>query len=126
MTEVKVAGHLYPATIAGKVSDREWGGRESKSITMVEDYATVEGLFHDGVAWSIVETSSVPVFDESGNAVLDESGEPAFRKVPAEYDNSQFSMIGDITVHQDGSCTVKMGKETDVEKLLVLLYGGDK
>ena len=125
MTEVKVAGHLYPATITGKTSDREWDGRESKSITLEGDYATVSELSSDGMSWSIVETSAVPVFTDEGEAALDESGQQLIKDVTEEYDNSDYSVLGDITVHQNGTCTVKMGKETDTEMLLVLLYGGE-
>ena len=125
MTRIKISGHLYPATITGKTSDREWDGRESKSITLEGDYATVSELFSDGMSWSIVETSAVPVFTDEGEAALDESGQQLIKDVTEEYDNSDYSVLGDITVHQNGTCTVKMGKETDTEMLLVLLYGGE-
>lgn len=125
MTNIKISGNLYPAAITGKTSDRDWDGRESKAITIEADYATVSGLFYDGMSWSIVETSAVPVFTDEGAAVLDESGQQVFQEMTEEYDNSDYSVLGDITVHQNGTCTVKMGKETDTEMLLVLLYGGE-
>ena len=61
----------------------------------------------------------------TGEPVLDERGEAVFETRQTEFDNSDFCVLGDITVHQDGTCTVKMGKETDEEKLLMLLYGGE-
>ena len=33
------------------------------------------------------------------------------------YDNSEYSILGDITVHKDGTVTVKMGKPTAEEIL---------
>lgn len=117
MIYVKVNGTLYPATIAGKEADRDWDGRRSKSITMEGDYATVDALFPDGAAWGIVCEENVPVTDEEGDPILDENGETTYEIRQVEYDNSDFNMRGDITVHADGTCTVKMGQKAEVEEL---------
>ena len=61
MLYVKVNGTLYPASISGKISDREWDGRESKAITLTCDFAAANALFPDGVVWSIVSEETVPV-----------------------------------------------------------------
>lgn len=124
MHYVKVNSTLYPASIAGKMSDKEWDGRESKSITIESDFDTVDALFPDGVAWSIVSEENVPVVDEEGNPVLDEEGNPTYTTQQTEFDNSEYSIRGDLTVHVDGTCTVKMGKPTDLEDAYELLYGG--
>lgn len=130
MIKVKCNDMMISASISGKIHDTEWDGRETKSITMNGDFSTVDALFQDGTAWIIVEETEtvVPAADENGNPIYDESGELVVEKkiVRNEYDNSDFCVRGDLTVHVDGSCTVKMGKETDEEKLLVLLYGGEK
>lgn len=115
MIYIKVNGALYPATIAGKMSDKDWGGRESKSITIATDFATLDALFPDGAAWSIVSETSVPAVDESGSPILDESGGQTYQTQQSEYDNSEFCLRGDLTVHTDGTCTVKMGKPTELE-----------
>ena len=125
MIQVKINGNLYPASVSGRMSDRDWGGRASKAITRAGGYAAVSTLFSDGMAWSIVDGQEEPVFSETGEPVLDERGEAVFETRQTEFDNSDFCVLGDITVHQDGTCTVKMGKETDEEKLLMLLYGGE-
>ena len=124
MTYVKVNSTLYPASISGRMSDKEWDGRESKEITMESDFATVNALFPDGVAWSIVQESQVPAVDAEGNPVLDENREPTYTTEQTEFDNSAFSIRGDLTVHVDGTCTVKMGKPTDLEDAYEALYGG--
>jgi hypothetical protein len=103
MIYVKVNDTLYPATVNGRVADNAWDNRESKAITLEGDYETINALFVDGTTWSIV---------------MDEEG------TQTEYDNSEFNIRGDITVHTDGTCTVKMGKETDLESAYTLLYGG--
>ena len=125
MIQVKINGNVYPASIAGRMSDKDWDGRESKAITMTGSYATVSALFSDGMAWSIVDEHEEQVYDENGEPVLNESGEPTYETKQTEFDNSAYNILGDITVHTDGTCTVKMGKETDEETLLTLLYGGE-
>ena len=105
MTYVKINDTLYPAVINGRMADREWGGRESKSITLEMDYATANALFVDGLAWSIVEEAE----DENGTIQQ------------TEWDNSEFDIAGTITDHRDGRVTVKMGKITDGEALAELM-----
>lgn len=118
MTYVKIGNIIYPASISGRMSDKEWDNRESKSITIDNDYSTVNALFADGTAWSIVSEETVPIVDDEGNPVLDESGEQAYETRQTEFDNSDFNIRGDLTVHIDGTCTVKMGKLTELEVAL--------
>lgn len=115
MLYIKINDTLYPASVGGKMADKDWGGRESKAITMEATFNTVDALFPDGVAWSIVNKETVPVIDGQGEPVLDENGEQAYETKQTEYDNSEFCLRGDLTVHVDGTCTVKMGKPTELE-----------
>lgn len=124
MIYVKVNNTLYPASIAGKMNHKEWDGRESKAITLAGAFAAIDPLFPDGVQWSIVNEDEVPAVDEAGNPVLDEKGKPTYTTEQAEFDNSEFCMRGDITVHVDGTCTVEMGKPTDLEAAYEMIYGG--
>lgn len=124
MIYVKVNNTLYPASIAGKMSNQAWEGRESKAITLEGAFATVNALFPDGTQWSIVSEDTVPVVDEMGNPILGEDGEPTYTTEQTEFDNSAFCIRGDLTVHVDGTCTVEMGKPTDLEDAYEMLYGG--
>lgn len=124
MIYVKVNNTLYPASIAGKMNNKEWEGRESKAITLEGAFAAVNALFPDGAQWSIVSEDEVPVVDEMGNPILNEKGEPTYTTEQTEFDNSEFCIRGDLTVHVDGTCTVEMGKETDLESAYEMLYGG--
>ena len=124
MIYVKINSTLYPASIGGKMSDMEWDSRESKVITMAGAFAVVDALFQDGAAWSIVSEDTVPVVDEEGNPVLDESGEETCTTQQTEFDNSEFCIRGELTVNTDGTCTVKIGKATDLENAYEALYGG--
>lgn len=124
MVYVKINEALYPATIDGRMADSEWDNRESKSITMESDFATMNALFPDGTAWSIVQENEVAVVDETGSPVLDADGNQTYETKRTEFDNSEFNIRGDLTVHVDGTCTVKMGKLTDLEDAYEILYGG--
>lgn len=114
MTYIKINETLYPATISGRVQDKDWDNRASKAITLEMDYATAIVLFVDGLAWSIVQREEVHVFDEEGNQTGTEMQE-------TEFDNSDYDIAGSITDHRDGKITVKMGKITDSEALAELM-----
>ena len=114
MTFVKINGTLYPATISGKMADKEWDNRESKAITLEMDYETAIALFVDGLAWSIVQQDEVPVLDENGEQTGTEIRE-------TEWDNSDYDVAGSITDHRNGTITAKMGKITDSEALAELM-----
>lgn len=124
MIYVKVNNTLYPANIAGKMVDKEWDNRESKAITLQSNFATVNALFQDNTIWSIVNEETVPVLDKEGNPVLDKNGAETYEMQQTEFDNSEFCIRGDLTVHVDGTCTVEMGKPTDLEDAYEMLYGG--
>jgi hypothetical protein len=99
----------YPASIAGKVTDRDWGGRESKAVTLEMTHAAAAQLFVDGLSWSIVQRDTVPVYDTDGNP----TGET--EEQVQEWDNSDYCVAGGITDNRDGTCTCKMGKKTEAE-----------
>lgn len=99
----------YPASITGKMADRDWDNRESKAITLEMAYAEAAQLFVDGLSWSIVQRDTVPVYDESGNP----TGETT--EQVQEWDNSDFCVAGSITDNRNGTCTCKMGKKTQLE-----------
>lgn len=99
----------YPSSIAGKVTDRDWGGRESKAVTLEMEYTEAAQLFVDGLSWSIVQRDTVPVYDKDGNP----TGET--EEQVQEWDNSDYNVAGSITDNRNGTCTCKMGKKTQLE-----------
>ena len=99
----------YPASIAGKITDRDWGGRESKAVTLEMAHAAAVQLFVDGLSWSIVQRDTVPVYDTDGNP----TGET--EEQVQEWDNSDYNVAGSITDNRNGTCTCKMGKKTQLE-----------
>lgn len=117
MTYVKINETLYPATINGKMEDREWDNRESKAITLEMDYTDAMALFVDGLAWSIIEKNEVPAYGENGE-------QTDIKIQETEWDNSEFSLAGNLTDHRDGTITAKMGKLTDLEEAYEILLGG--
>lgn len=124
MIYVKVCDTLYPAAVSGKIADKDWDNRESKSITIGAPFEIVNALFQDGTAWSIVSKEIIQTVDEHGESILNESGEPSYVDNQTEFDNSEFSIRGDLTVHVDGTCSVKMGMPTDLETAYEMIYGG--
>ena len=99
----------YPASIAGKVTDRDWGGRESKAVTLTMEYTAASQLFVDGLSWSIVQRDTVPVYDKDGNPTGETEDQVQ------EWDNSDYNVAGSITDNRNGTCTCKMGKKTQLE-----------
>ena len=114
MTYIKTNGTEYPANIAGRMADRDWGGRKSKSITLTMTHAEGVQLFVDGLAWSIVQRDTVPVYDADGNP----TGETT--EQVQEWDNSDYCVAGPITDNRDGTITAKMGQKTDSDILAEL------
>lgn len=117
MTFIKINETLYSATISGRVQDKEWDNRESKSITLEMDYATAAETFVDGLKWSIVQRDEVPTFDENGEQTGTETQETV-------YDNSEYNLAGDLTDHRDGRVTAKMGRLTELEEAYEIMLGG--
>lgn len=109
MTYFKANNTEYPASIAGKVTDRDWGNRESKAVTLEMEYTAASQLFVDGLSWSIVQRDTVPVYDKDGNP----TGET--EEQVQEWDNSDYNVAGSITDNRNGTCTCKMGKKTQLE-----------
>ena len=99
----------YPASIAGKVADRDWDNRESKAIMLEMEYVTASQLFVDNLSWSIVQRDMVPVYDKDGNPTGDTEEQVQ------EWDNSNYNVAGSITDNRNGTCTCKMGKKTQLE-----------
>ena len=110
MVYFKTNDTLYPASIFGKETDRDWDNRPSKFITLEMGYEDAKNLFVDGLVWSQIRQDPSYV-DEEGNTIIPD---------PVETDQSEFEVVGDITVHKNGTVTVKMGKPTAAELLETL------
>ena len=106
---VKINNTEYPATVNGNLVDRNWNGRDTKTIYLTMSYDAVAALLSDNTPWSIVQRDMVDVLDEQGKP----TGET--KEVVNEYDNSEYSLAGDITDHRDGTVSIKMGKPTESE-----------
>ena len=106
---VKVNGTEYPATVNGNLTDRNWNGRDTKIIYLTMSHDEAAALLPDNTPWSIVQRDMVDVLDEQGQP----TGET--KEVVNEYDNSAYSLAGDITDYRDGTVSIKMGKPTESE-----------
>lgn len=108
-TYIKVNNTEYPATVNGNLVDRNWNGRDTKTIYLTMSHDAVAALLPDNTPWSIVQRDTVPKYDEQGKP----TGETEERV--QEYDNSEYSLAGDITDHRNGTVSIKMGKPTETE-----------
>ena len=106
---VKVNNTEYLATVTGDRADRGWDNRDTKTIRLTMTHDQVAALLPDNTPWSIVKRDMVDVLDEQGQP----TGET--KEVVNEYDNSEYSLAGDITDHRDGTVSIKMGKPTETE-----------
>lgn len=111
-TWIHINGKSFDAIIIGTRYDREWNNRDSKAITVTMDYATAAATFFDDVPWSILYQPTEYYDPETQQMVT-----PPVE----EYDNSDYCILGDITVHRDGTVTVKMGKPTADEINQILM-----
>lgn len=108
---IKVNNTEYPAAVNGVYNDRSWGDRDTKTITLTMTHAEAAALLPDNTPWSIVQRDMVDVLDEQGQP----TGET--KEAVNEYDNSEYSLAGDITDHRDGTVSIKMGKPTKLEAM---------
>lgn len=108
-TYIKVNNTEYPAEINGNPKDRTWGGRDTKTITLTMTATEAAALLPDNTPWSIVQRETVDKLDAEGNPT------GATEEVVNEWDNSEYSLSGDITDHRDGRVSIKMGKPTETE-----------
>ena len=109
MIYVKINGTEYPATVNGKLVDRDWDNRDSKAITLEMNYTTAMSLFVDNLAWSIVQRDTYPEYDENN--------QPTGKTVEQvqEFDNADYCIAGPVTDNRNGTITAKMGRKTDLE-----------
>ena len=106
---IKVKNIEYPADINGNPKDRTWGDRDTKTVTLTMTATQAAALLPDNTPWSIVQRETVDKLDNDGNP----TGETV--EQVNEWDNSEYSISGDITDHRDGAVSIKMGKPTETE-----------
>lgn len=128
MYYLKIGDDIFKAEFTGKMKDVEWDNRPSKTITFTNlTLGSVQSLLHDGVEWHIYRPlkTQQQKMGEDGEPIYDENGEPIMEEVDIseDYDNSDYSVMGDITIHPNGYISIKMGKPTDLEQAYELLYG---
>lgn len=106
---LKVNGQEYPAKFISKYQDLNWDKRETQTIYLTMSHDEAAALLPDNTPWSIVQREMQDVLDEQGQP----TGET--KEVVNEYDNSAYSLAGEIVDHRDGTVSIKMGKPTETE-----------
>lgn len=108
---IKVNNTEYPAAVNGGNNDRTWDNRDIKTIRLTMTHDEVAALLPSGTPWSIVQRDTVDKIDAEGNP----TGETV--EQVNEWDNSEYSLAGEITDYRDGTVSIKMGKPTEAETL---------
>ena len=108
---IKVNGQEYPVTHISKYQDASWGGRSTQTLYLTMTHDEVAALLPSGTPWSIVTREMQDVLDENGML----TGQT--KEIVNEYDNSEYSLAGEITDYRDGTVSIKMGKPTEAETL---------
>lgn len=108
---IKVNNNEYPAAVSGVYNDRTWNGRDTKTVTLTTTHDVAAALLPDNTPWSIIQRETQDVLDEQGQP----TGET--KEVVNEYDNSEYSISGEITDYRDGTVSIKMGKPTQLEMM---------
>ena len=108
---IKVAGQEYPATLIYIYKDRNWDMRESVAVHLTMTAAEAAALLTTGTPWFNVTRETVDKLDNDGNP----TGQT--EEVVTEYDNSEYSIAGEIVDYRDGTVSIKMGKPTEAETL---------
>ena len=114
-TYIEINKIKYPATITGRLNDKDWDNRETKSIQLKMTYNEAITLFINDCKWNIIQEYIIhnDEIDENGEIKTIEKTETNF------YDNSEYCIAGPITDNRDGTITIKMGKYTNEELLLM-------
>ena len=128
MIYVKINDTLYPATVTNHPMNYEWGGRDTKHITVEMTHAEANALFVDGAAWSMVNRVEVPVYETDANGMPVMGADGRFVQTGTEIretetDFSDYDLAGELIDHRNGKITAKMGKHT-AEELLAVIMGG--
>lgn len=111
---VEVNGVQYPASITGRINDKDWDNRASKAITLEMSYSDAINIFTNDINWNIVQD-----IEETVEHIDEETEEVTYEVITKQevYDNSDYNIAGDIIDHRNGNVTVKMGKLTAEEIL---------
>ena len=130
MIYVKINDMQYPASITGKIHDSDWDNRESKAIELEMSYSNAINTFVNNAQWyivqeveevveNIIEETIERTDEETGEIITETIEKPIFQTIIKQefYDNSEYSLAGDIIDHRNGKVTVKMGKPTETEQL---------
>lgn len=102
---ININGRQLDGRVDTRMIDTAWDGRESKAITVSMSYLEAIELFVNDVSWSV----SVNVEDKDGSV----------RQITN--DMSEYAISGPITDNRDGTVTVRMGKYSESELMLIPL-----
>lgn len=121
---IKIKGTCKPITYVTWPVDKSWDKRQSIEIKAEITFAEAIEFFKAGT-WSIWNKEIIQVLDKSPEE-LSEDEEPTYHEEveDKEVDMSEYCVCGWIKDNMDGTCSVKMGKLSELEKLIETMLGG--
>lgn len=112
VSKIEINNEIYEVNnIINTLSDYNWDNREVIQIEMNISVEKAKELFKGNMTWYRIDPSY---------------SDPQGEEIPRKTDLSDYCIIGDIIDHRDGTITIKMGKQTEFERLLKLAFGGNK
>lgn len=99
MAIIKIRGIEMEGSVATRLTDSAWDGRESKAVTVQLSYAQAVALFTDHEPWAV----AVDITSEDGTAHA------------ITQDMSEYAISGPITDNRNGTVTIRMGKYRESE-----------
>lgn len=118
---IKVNEEYVPVTYVTRPYDSTWNMRESIELTASVKFQSAMDIFKGG-KWSLYEKIVREVPDEP---VGDET--PTTFHEETEYkeaDMSDYCVCGWVRDNLDGTCSVKMGKLSELEAFMEAMLGG--
>lgn len=119
MGMIEINGNRYETVDFYKNTvDAAWDYRKTCTVTLEMDYDLAKTLFVENMEWFLI------VEDFKEVVTTDEEGNETTSLEPTEYydELSAYSVVGDMTIHNNGLITITMGMPT-AEELLAILLG---
>ena len=112
-------GNLEYKLIAsfGKIKNPNFGDRDTKNFTIEGTYETALNIINENASWKIIDI--IPINEplqipEGAELLYNEDNEVIGFK--AEYDNSDYNILGDIIIHNNGTITMEYAKPNELDE----------
>lgn len=106
----------------GKIKNPNFRDRDTKNFTIEGNYNTALEIIAAGTNWKIVDIipyDGHSIIPEGSKILYDENDEIVAFEV--EYDNSDYNILGDIIIHNNGTITMEYAKPNELDEANAVL-----